>query len=86
MPMSRNGEVGSRVAARIISSGVTPLAHIAAISAPADVLDVDVQLMDAPVDEHQVQRGSAPISYSAPVMPPPPSTSATRLSASVIAV
>ena len=56
MSMSLNGSVPWRVTTRIISSGVTPLAHSAAMNDPAEVPDVDVELVDRAVHRQQVER------------------------------
>ena len=54
--MSLKGSFPWRVTTRIISSGVTPLAHRAAMNEPAEVPDVDVEVVDGAVDGEQIQR------------------------------
>ena len=54
--MSRNGVGTCWLTTRIISSGVTPLAASAATNEPARRADVDVELVDRPVDRQQVER------------------------------
>src|SRR6266566_279754 len=74
--MSLNAGVPWRVTTRIISSGVTPLAHSAAIKAPADVPTYTSNWLIVLLIASRSSARSAPISYTPPVKPPPPSTSA----------
>ena len=50
------GQVALAVTTRIISSGVTPLAHSAAMNAPGGGAHVDVEVVDRAVDRQQVER------------------------------
>ena len=58
LPRSKSGNgVGRcRLTTRIISSGVTPLATIAATNEPGARADVDVEVVDRAVDRQQVER------------------------------
>ena len=61
---------------RIICSGVTPLAARAAISEPALVPTYTSNWLTVRSTARRSSARSAPISYTPPVNPPPPSTSA----------
>jgi len=61
---------------RIISSGVTPLATAAATNEPALVPTYTSNSFTVRFTDSRSSARSAPISYTPPVNPPPPSTSA----------
>jgi hypothetical protein len=73
---SRNGWGTCSSTARIICSGVTPFAASAAITAPALVPTYTSNWLTLLSTANRSSARSAPTSYTAPVMPPPPSTSA----------
>src|SRR5581483_7125382 len=61
---------------RIISSGVMPLATVAATNEPALVPTYTSNSFTVRLTERRSSARRAPISYTPPVNPPPPSTSA----------
>src|ERR1700733_10900557 len=76
MSMSLNVALPWPVTTRIISSGVTPLAHSAAMNDPAEVPTYTSKLLTVLFTASRSSARSAPISYTPPVKPPPPNTRA----------
>src|SRR4051812_49210947 len=78
MLMSRNGVGTCWFTTRIISSGVTPLAASEATNEPALVPTYTSNWFTVRFVASRSRARRAPISYTPPVTPPPPSTRAVR--------